>query len=648
MVYTRPQRLLALGYGLCTHLFFGLGVAAMAASLYTGMRHGLGRVPGHWAWAANLMLLAQFPLLHSFLLARRGRRLLGLLAPPSLRRELSSTVFALVSSLQLLVCFLAWTPAPSFVWSPEQPVFAVLTVTYVASWALLAQSMREAGLGLHLGSLGWRAVWNQRPVRYPGVPDGALHSQVRQPIYIAFTLILWTAPVWSIDRMLFTFGWTIYCVMGALLKERRHERILGAAYAAYQRRVPFWFPRLRRRAVHAPAAPVTDVVIVGAGPVGLLLANLLAREGLSVALIETRREPRHQSMAIGITPPSLDILETLGLAESFLRAGVCIRRAFVHETGHVAGALTFEEADPARPFILSLPQLETERLLAGRLATEPRVAVHRGWSVEGVEQDRDGVRVTASESNTGRECAFSARFAVGCDGAHSAVRELARFRVRRKAYAPSFTMADYVDTTGLGATAHLFFGAERPVESFPLPGGLRRWIIRTGWREETDLVEPLETSIARLAGFVVPPAACVWRSGFRPRRHEATRFYRGRVVLCGDAAHGMSPIGGQGMNVGFGDATHLACALAGIIRYAGNPRALLAGYDRARRHAFRRAAARAAIGMALGTWTGHARSRLRAAIVAVLLDHAPTHRAAARWFTMRSLPEPVVLKAINA
>ncbi|HMP75251.1 MAG TPA: FAD-dependent oxidoreductase, partial [Kiritimatiellia bacterium] len=467
-------------------------------------------------------------------------------------------------------------------------------------------------------------------------------------IYIAFTLILWTAPVWSIDRMLFTFGWTIYCVMGALLKERRHERILGAAYAAYQRRVPFWFPRLRRRTDTAPSAPATDVVIVGAGPVGLLLANLLAREGLSVALLEARREPRSQSMAIGITPPSLDILETLGLAEAFLNAGVRIRGAFVHETGSVTGALAFETADSARPYILSLPQLETERLLADRLAAEPRVAIHRGWSVESIEQDRDGVRVTATETHTGRECVFAARFAVGCDGAHSAVRALAGFRVRRKDYAPAFTMADYVDTTALGATAHLFFGEERPVESFPLPGGLRRWIIRTGWRDETDLVEPLEASIARLTGFVLPAAACVWRSGFRPRRHEATRFQRGRVVLCGDAAHGMSPIGGQGMNTGFGDATHLACALAGILRYNGNPHALLAGYERARRHAFRRAAARAAIGMALGTWTGPARSRIRAALVAVLLGHAATHRAAARWFTMRSLPEPIVLKSVNA
>lgn len=645
--YSRRQRLLALAYGVFTHALFAVAVAWMAVALFTGLRHGLGRAPGHWAWAANLLLLAQFPLLHSFLLSRPGRRLSGLLAPPALRRELSSTVFALIASLQVIACFALWSPLPSFVWSPGGLGFALLTIVYAASWGLLMQAMREAGLGLHMGSLGWRAVWTQRAIRYPGLPEGVLHRRVRQPIYIAFTLILWTAPVWSIDRLIFTLGWTAYCVVGALLKEQRYRRYFGAAFAAYQRQVPFWFPRLRR-ITGAPEEPAADVIVAGAGPVGLLLANLLARDGFSVVLLEARREPRHDSMAIGITPPSLDILETLGLAEAFSNAGVRIRRAHVHERGGTVGTLTFDAADPARPYILSLPQTETEALLAARLAGQPRVTVLRGWSVESVDQGRDGVRIAASEAHTGRERVFAARYAVGCDGAHSAVRTLAGFRVRRKAYAPTFTMADYVDTTPLGEAAHLFFGPERPVESFPLPGGRRRWVLRTGWRDETDLVEPFETSIARLAGHALPPAACLWRSGFRPRRHEAIRFYRGRVVLCGDAAHGMSPIGGQGMNTGFGDAAHLAHALGTVLRHTADPRVAFARYDRARRSAFRRAAARAALGMSLGTWTGSIRSRLRAALLVRLLRHAATHREAARWFTMRSLPAPIQPGAVNA
>lgn len=642
--YTTRQRWVALLYGLLAHAAFGLAVGLMAFGLFTGLRHAWGRATGYWALPANALLLAQFPLLHSFFLSQRGRRWLGYLAPARLRRELSTTVYALVASLQLTLCFAAWSPLPSFTWTPDRYGFALLSALYVISWSLLVQAMREASLGLHLGSLGWRAVWQQRPVEYPPLPTGVLHRHVRQPIYIAFTLILWTAPTWSWDRLIFTLGWTGYCVAGALLKEQRYRRYFGAAFAAYQQRVPFWFPRLRRRTDSHPFTVPDislDVIIAGAGPVGLLLANLLGRAGLSVALVETRKEPRRNSMAIGITPPSLDILSNVGLASSFTEAGLSICRATVHEAGETIGNLSFAKVDGEYPYILSLPQAETERLLESGLRERSSVHAYRGWEVVGVQNHSDHARVVAREPTSGREHALAARFVVACDGAHSAIREMIRIRSAYKAYKPCFTMADYVDTTSLGATAHLFFGQERPIESFPLPNGQRRWIIRTGWRDETDLCEPFETTIARLTGHRLPHAACLWRSAFRPRRHEARHFYKNRVILCGDAAHGMSPIGGQGMNTGFGDATLLADALVGILRRGESMHLRFAEYERTRRGAFRRAAARAALGMSLGTWTGTARSHFRRALVAFLLDHSFTHRVTARWFAMRSLPNPM-------
>lgn len=645
--YTAAQRWAALAYGVLTHTVFIAAVAMMATGLFTGLRMGAGRATGVWAWIANAALLAQFPLLHSVLLSTRGRRWIGLLAPPSLRRELGTTVYALIASVQLLIAFGLWSPLHSFEWVPGHFAFCAMAVLYATSWAMLLQAMREAGLEMHLGSLGWRAVWRQKSVVYPSLPTGPLHNRIRQPIYLAFALILWTAPVWTLDRILFTLGWTFYCVVGALFKEQRYKRYFGAAFTAYQRAVPFMLPWRRRKAPATTPDAEVDVAIAGAGPVGLLLANLLSRAGVRVAVVEKRDEPRPHSMAIGITPPSLDILDAIGLADAFRNAGLRINDAAVHESGAFAGRLSFNGIEGDHPFILSLPQSKTEELLATALQKQPGVQWWNGCEAVGFEQDRDDARLIARNVSTGHVQSIRARFVVACDGSHSALRAAARIRVRRKDYAPTFAMSDYLDSTPLGDTAHLFFSPERPVESFPLPGGLRRWIIRTGWRDQTDLFEPFEQSIARLTGHHLAPGACIWRSSFRPSRREARRFFKGQLVLCGDAAHCMSPIGGQGMNTGFSDASHLAFSLHAILRGGQTAGEILRTYERCRKAAFRCAADRAALGMWAGTRTGCLASAARAATVACLLRNPKAHRRVARWFSMRSLPEPVLVPILS-
>ncbi len=638
--YSALQRGTALAYGVLTHVAFLAAVALMAFSLFTGLRHGLGRATGISAWLWNAALLAQFPLVHSLLLSRKGRPLLSRLAPPSLRRELGSTVYALVASLQLLLVFGLWSPLPSFVWTPGRFGFCALSLLYISSWALLAQSMREAGLELHLGSLGWRAVWRNRPVAYPPMPSGPLHDRVRQPIYLSFALILWTAPVWSWDRVIFAAGWTAYCIGGALLKERRFARYFGAAFAAYQRSVPFMLPRRARS--ETPSTTDADVAIAGAGPVGLLLANLLARAGLRVAIVEKRVEPRAHSMAIGITPPSLDILRALGLDDAFQRTGVRIRGATVHEAGIPVGRLMFDGIEGEHPYILSLPQSHTEEILARALLSQPGISWQAGCEAIRVIHERTSARLVVRDGMSGNTSELRARDIVACDGAHSAWRTDARIGGRRQAYAPTVTMADFQDTTALGDAAQLYFVPERPVESFPLPGGIRRWILRTGWRGRADLIEPFEESIARLTGHHVPAAVCLRRSAFQPSRFIARRFFKQRLILCGDAAHGMSPIGGQGMNTGFADASQLAAALHAILIERESAHRVLAEYERQRRLAFGRAARRAELGMWLGTRTGRHASILRGALVARLLRHPAVHKELARWFSMRSLPQPLI------
>lgn len=242
-MYTRPQRLVALGYGLTTHALFGGAVFLMAASLYHGLHLGRGLLTGWRAVVGNGLLALQFPLIHSFLLRSRGRTWLKRMAPLNLGGPLATTTFAGIASLQLILCFGLWSPLGPPLWSPPPSVHLLFTGAYAISWILLLRSMHEAGLSLQTGSLGWRAIWqNRRPV-FPPLPRQGLHGVIRQPIYVSFTLIVWTAPAFTPEKIGLALLWTGYCVAGSWMKERRMARIYGEPFHAYQQQVPFWLPK---------------------------------------------------------------------------------------------------------------------------------------------------------------------------------------------------------------------------------------------------------------------------------------------------------------------------------------------------------------------------------------------------------------------
>lgn len=385
----------------------------------------------------------------------------------------------------------------------------------------------------------------------------------------------------------------------------------------------------------------SDVIVVGGGPVGLLLAGLLGRDGRRVVVLEAEVRSPSRSMAIGITPPSLEILETLGLAGRFIERGVRVETAVVHERGRIAGRLRLSRLPSPFNFILTLPQTDTVRLLREHLDSSPGVRVYSGWRAAELKQDGERVHFRAVDRASGNEMTISAPLAAGCDGAHGPVREWLGIDKTERAYAPMFRMADYPDNSSLGREAHLFFGPERPVESFPLPAGRRRWIVRRGLRGRVDLAEPLESAVERLTGFALDAREAGNGSDFQPRHALARPWALGRVALCGDAAHVMSPIGGQGMNTGFGDAAHLARAMGVILDDALPPADAFRGYEERRWRAFRVAALRSSLGMGLGVARGTLASRMRGALVFTLLGGEPSSRFIARWFAMRSLPHPL-------
>ncbi|WP_075090253.1 FAD-dependent oxidoreductase [Verrucomicrobium spinosum] len=148
-------------------------------------------------------------------------------------------------------------------------------------------------------------------------------------------------------------------------------------------------------------APDCDVAIVGAGPVGLLLANLLGSTGLKVAVLEKNLAPPSHSRAIGITPPSLEILGSLGLSDAFVVRGVKIQDVHVHGVSGQIGTCSFRELPGAHPYILSLPQQQTLSLLEQHLRLTPNVALLRGREVAQVESA--GGQVTLGSWNLVRK-----------------------------------------------------------------------------------------------------------------------------------------------------------------------------------------------------------------------------------------------------
>lgn len=367
-----------------------------------------------------------------------------------------------------------------------------------------------------------------------------------------------------------------------------------------------------------------DVIIVGGGPVGLLLACLLKHQGLRLRVLERRTEPIAHSAAIGITPPSLQILDKLGLAQEFIASGLKVRDCFVHGQRGRLGCVSFREIPDVHRFILSLPQVTTIAILQRHLGQD---FIELGCEVEDVRQFEDHCSVQAG----GRT--LTARFVVACDGSRSRVRDLIGVRAPGHVYDCHFIMGDFIDRSGLGDEAHLFFTATGSVESFPLPGGQRRWVVQT----ETHLDHPPPGLVSDLTrqrtGFDVPAADQINESAFTPRRFHSDRYYQGRVILCGDAAHGMSPIGGQGMNTGFADAEFLAAILC-----QADPLKLLPAYNRFRRQAARTATFRAEWGMWLGTWRGHVKSMLRDAILKFLLCQGPLAKHMGSFYAMLTIP----------
>lgn len=235
---------LALGFGILCHAVFALAVLAMVGAMFFGLSESFGTVPWPWAVLANAALILQFPLAHSVLLTSPGGRFLAQLIPGPHGATLATTTYAIIASAQLLALFALWTPSGIVWWRAEGMAFWTITAAYAASWLLLLKASFDAGAEVQSGALGWMSLMARiRPI-FPDMPSDGLFRLIRQPIYVAFALTLWTVPIWTPDQLALAITFTAYCLLAPRLKERRFAARYGERFYRYRAAVPYALPRL--------------------------------------------------------------------------------------------------------------------------------------------------------------------------------------------------------------------------------------------------------------------------------------------------------------------------------------------------------------------------------------------------------------------
>jgi 2-polyprenyl-6-methoxyphenol hydroxylase-like FAD-dependent oxidoreductase len=370
------------------------------------------------------------------------------------------------------------------------------------------------------------------------------------------------------------------------------------------------------------------IVVVGAGPTGLTLACELHRLGVSCRVIDKRSGPVEVSRALGMFTRSLEVLDDFGAAEDAIARGHRIEIANIYSRGrHIGGFLSASLTGTQYPRILALPQYETETLLLEHLQ---RLGGHveREQSLRELRADPGGVTLTLDGS--AGEQTLRARWIVGADGAHSAVRKGLGIDFAGRATRDVFVIVDAeVESGPARGEVHYYFSPEGLMVVIPLPDGAYRFAgSMPGFVGDGSPLSPnfVQGMLDRRVGGGISLRElrdAGWGAAqVRVHTRIADTFRAGRGILAGDAAHIYSPIGGRGMNGGIQDAHNLAWKLA-LVSTGKASEALLDSYAIERR-AVARAALRATAGqMRLGTIAPRGIVALRDKTIAAL------HRAGA-------------------
>src|SRR5580698_4507324 len=337
-----------------------------------------------------------------------------------------------------------------------------------------------------------------------------------------------------------------------------------------------------------------EVLVVGAGPVGLTMAAELALHGVSCRIIDRLAQPLPYCRAIGITPRTLEVWDDMGVVRPLMDAGLWLvgTRSFLNPSVPQDVLNDFFDLPYGH---LGIPQPETERILAEHLATFG-IAIERSVTLTSLQQDSHGAQVELLHADNSTEKAVF-RYVVGCDGAHSAVRRLLEIPFEGDQFPFTFMLGDVVLDGDL--PRGMVLRAVRPMENaapdfliaIPLPER-KRYRVTTlapsslAAKNDTGSAEPahglqteqpgpsleeLQIVADRLLPSQLTMSDMLWSSLFRISMRLAARYRAGRVFIAGDAAHIHPPTGGQGMNTGIQDAYNLAWKMALVLHGTASP-----------------------------------------------------------------------------
>jgi 2-polyprenyl-6-methoxyphenol hydroxylase-like FAD-dependent oxidoreductase len=331
----------------------------------------------------------------------------------------------------------------------------------------------------------------------------------------------------------------------------------------------------------------TEVLIVGAGPVGLMAAGELARRGIAVRIVDKAPQRSPQSRALVIHARTLETLDLAGLADTFLARGYPSPGLNVGLGGRGRPiSIDMRVLDTRYPFMLVMPQRQTENILADALKTH---GAQTEWcsTLTGIEQTAEGV-VATIQGGDGRQERVRAAYLLGCDGAHSSVRRLVNLAFEGEQLSALVLLGDVKVDRGFARTRITNFTSPRGfVSLLPFLGEYVRvfavdFAHQDRTRDEELTLAELQDTVNAIAPQPVSFSDPTWLTRYLAPSRQVRTTRSGRVFLAGDAAHAHSPAGGQGMNTGLQDAANIGWKLALVLR--GNAGAgLLDSYD-AERH----------------------------------------------------------------
>jgi 2-polyprenyl-6-methoxyphenol hydroxylase-like FAD-dependent oxidoreductase len=331
----------------------------------------------------------------------------------------------------------------------------------------------------------------------------------------------------------------------------------------------------------------TDVLIVGAGPVGLTMASELARYGLSVRIVDKNTQRTDKSKAIVVWSRTLELLNRMGsgVADRFVQAGLKAEYANILAGGEQIAHVDLSIVDTPYKFVLLIQQSETERLLEEHLAGLGG-RVERQAELESFDQNADRVTCNLAHADGSKE-STEVSWLIGCDGAHSTVRHGLGMTFEGNTMLTDWILAD-VHVSGIEGppAVSIHWHVAGVLALFPLGGTRYRVIANVGesacsgiGEHGTPSLEEVQRILDVRGSKGLVASEPVWMSSFTINERKVADYRAGRVFLAGDAAHVHSPAGGQGMNTGMHDAFNLAWKLALVSRGLCDTEPLLMSYS---------------------------------------------------------------------